>query len=185
MKFLLLITFIIAPTYAHTGIEKNSIENLLAIILETTEASKRNMNSFRVDQCERIKTNLQDLLSGNNKFIIHYKFKNGCDIEGKIQPKIFQPFFVELKLRHPSYSYFEGQNTIRSDLQLNPTLDLEIRKALLRGQKSSVKFEVDYKFLPKILSGKYTLQPKGGEIRIFEINNKKVRIIKKITGRRL
>lgn len=185
MKFIPILLLIIVPAFAQNLDETNSLEKLFQGPLNAGKTSQKDQSQFRVDQCEKIKMNLQNLLSGNHGLIINYQFKSGCDIQGKVHPKIFQPFFVKLNLKHSTYSYFEGQSTIKSDLQLNPSLDLEVRNGLLKGKNSSLKFEADYKFLPKASDGKYILVPLGGEIRIFEMNNKKTKIVKKMSGAKL
>lgn len=112
---------------------------------------------------------------------LDFKFKEGCDIQGAIRPKILTPFPAVLDLRNiQSYDKIETSNKVTANLEMKPILNLEMREGVLLGPKSRVKFEADYRVRINPTGGKTVSENLGGELRISEINGKKVSIREKI-----
>ena len=111
-----------------------------------------------------------------------YTFKEGCDIEGELQPMILKPFFIDLKLKNlNSFNRLKAENKITAGLEEKPILFLEIRSAEMMGPKGVVKFEADYAVRIDPLKKNNVIEKNlGGEIRIKEIYGKSVSIKKKI-----
>lgn len=181
MFWLLLMPFI---TFAGSEIEdaKLSIKSLMTPILAGQSKTRpKGTEKFRVDACPRKKIDWMKVLMMKEEATLDYKFKAGCDIEGTIKPKVFQSFPVNLKLRNiRSYSKVSSQNTITALLESKPILNIAMRSGTLSGNKSHVKFEADYQVQINPMSDKAIDKNLGGELRISEINGKKVNIKEKI-----
>ncbi len=179
--WILLLSFL---TFGGSEIEdaKLSIKSLMAPILAgQAKARPKGTDKFRVDTCSKEKVNWMNVLMMKEEATLNYKFKVGCDIEGTIKPKVFQPFPVNLKLRNiRSYSNVASQNTITAQVESKPILNIAMRSGILSGNKSTVKFEADYQVQINPMSKNAIEKNLGGELRISEINGKKVNIKEKI-----
>jgi len=183
MKFLLVL---LIPGMALASPEiEDAKRSIIALIqpLMAGSATKRpkGTEEFRVDQCEKKKINWMDVLLMKDTAKLDFKFKEGCDIQGSITPKVLQPFPANLDLRNVrSYSRVETQNTVTANLETKPILNLEMREGILSGKKDVVKFEADYRVRISPMENKTVSENLGGELRIHEINGKKVSIKEKI-----
>lgn len=176
--------FVPLMAFASPEIEdaKRSIRSLIQPLMPGSAKSRpKGTEKFRVDQCEKFKVNWQNVLMMKEKAALNYKFKEGCDIQGVIEPKLLSPFPANLDLRNiKSYSRIETQNKITANLERKPILNLEMRDGFLTGKEHKVKFEADYQVRVNALDNKTVAENLGGELRIFEINGKKVDIKEKI-----
>lgn len=183
MKYLLVV---LIPGIALASPEiEDAKRSVIALIqpLMAGNATKRpkGTENFRVDQCEKKKINWMDVLLMRETAKLDFKFKEGCDIQGSITPKVLQPFAANLDLRNVrSYSRVETQNTVTANLETKPILNLEMRDGVLSGKKDVVKFEADYRVRISPMENKTVSENLGGELRIHEINGKKVSIKEKI-----
>ncbi len=182
-------TFLLAvliPTliFANAEIEdaKRSVQSLIRpLIAGSSKNRPKGTEKFRVDACEKKKINWMNVLMMRETVELNFKFKEGCDIEGKIVPKILQSFPAKLNLRNiQSFSKIETSNKVTANLQTRPILNLQMREGVLSGKTSLVKFEADYEVQMNPTGGKKIQDNRGGEIRISEINGKKVSIKEKI-----
>lgn len=187
MKYLLIL-LIPGITFATTS-EKATIEDAKRSVLSLIQplmagnATKRpsGTEEFRVDGCEKKKINWMDVLMMKDTATLNFKFKEGCDIQGSITPKVLQPFPANLDIRNiRSYSRIETQNTVTANLETKPILNLEMREGVLSGKTDKVKFEADYRVRISPMEKKTVTENLGGELRISEINGKKVSIKEKI-----
>lgn len=183
MKFLLIL---LLPSLAYGSAEiEDAKRSVLALIQPLMAGSSKKATKvaekFRVDDCGKHKIDWMAVLFERKSATMEFKFKEGCDIQGKIQPKILHPFEANLDLRNiKSYDRVETINKVTADLQAKPVLNLEMREGLLTGKKTKVRFEADYKVRVSP-AGKETISENlGGELRISEINGKKVNIKEKI-----
>lgn len=71
-------------------------------------------------------------------------------------------------------------NKVTANLETKPILNLEMREGILSGKASRVKFEADYSVQINPVEDNVVQKNLGGEIRISEINGKKVSIKEKI-----
>ncbi|WP_408096074.1 hypothetical protein ACJVC5_13610 [Peredibacter sp. HCB2-198] len=183
MQFLivLLISF---TTKATTEVEdaKRSIQELIRpLIAGASKTRPKGTEKFRVDGCDKTKINWMNVLMMKEKASVTYKFKEGCDIQGTIHPKVFQSFPAVLELRNiRSYNKVESQNKITAMLETKPILNLEMREGFLSGKTSKVKFEADYRVQLNPVNKNPVEKNLGGELRITEINGKKASIKQKI-----
>lgn len=179
--WVLLLSFL---TFGGSEIEdaKLSIKSLMAPLLAgQSKIRPKGTEKFRVDACPKKKIDWMNVLMMKEEATLDYKFKVGCDIEGTIKPKVFQAFPVNLKLRNiRSYSNVTSQNTITAQLESKPILNIAMRSGILSGNKNNVKFEADYQVQINPMSKKAIDKNLGGELRISEINGKKVNIKEKI-----
>ncbi|HXH30110.1 MAG TPA: hypothetical protein VNJ01_04805 [Bacteriovoracaceae bacterium] len=161
---------------------KKSIATLIKPLLPG-QPNKRppGTEKFRVDKCEKEKINWGDVLLMKSDASLNYKFKEGCDIEGSIQPKIFSEFPANLNLRNlNSYKKIQSSNKITATLESKPILNLAMREGVLSG-KDRMKFEVDYQVqINPTSTSKPVEKNLGGELRITEINGQKASIKEKI-----
>jgi hypothetical protein len=183
MKFLLIIFFSIGAI-AGTEVQdaKRSIEALIQPLMAGS-SKKRPVGTekFRVDKCEKYKINWMNVLLQREEARMKYTFKDGCDIQGMIQPKMLQEFPANLDIRNiQSFSRVETINKVTANLETKPILNLEMRQGVLKGMKSNVKFEADYSVRINPVGKKTVQENLGGELRISEINGKKVAIKEKI-----
>ena len=181
-----LIILLLIPLLSHAStpeIEdaKRSIRSLIQPLLAgSTKQRPQGTEKFRVDGCEKKKINWMDVLLMRSEVTLDYKFKEGCDIQGSIKPKVFQNFPAQLDLRNiQSYNRIEAQNRITANLEAKPILNLEMKEGILKG-KDIVKFEADYRVQMNPLEKNPIEKNLGGELRITEINGKKVSIKEKI-----
>lgn len=137
---------------------------------------------FRVDKCQTEKIDWSDVLLMRKPVTLVFRFKEGCDVEGTIMPKIFQAFPAQLKLRNLKiYERVETMNTVSSTIESKPLMTIEMRDGILYGKPGKVKFEADYKVQLDPLNKEKPIEKNlGGEIRIKEIFGKKVSIREKI-----
>ena len=142
----------------------------------------KEVKDFRVDLCEKHKVNWMNVLLMRETVTLEYKFKEGCDIQGTITPKVFTPFPSKLALKNlKSYEEIETQNKVTASIETKPLMFLEMREGKLKGKKGIVKFEADYQVRLDPMKKKDVVEENlGGEIRILEIHGKKVSIKEKI-----
>lgn len=161
---------------------KRSIRSLIQPLLAGSSKTRpKGTEKFRVDGCEKKKINWMDVLMMRSEVTLDYKFQEGCDIQGSIKPKVFQTFPAQLNLRNiQSYNRIEAQNRITAQLETKPILNLEMKEGVLKGIKDVVKFEADYRVELNPLEKNPVEKNLGGELRITEINGKKVSIKEKI-----
>ena len=183
MKFLLIFIFP-QVVMAQTPVEdaKKSIQSLIQPLMATNSKKRPSgTEKFRIDGCEKKKIDWVGILFMKETATLHYKFGPGCDIEGSITPKLFQPFPAKLKLRNiKSYSNIVTQNKITANLQTKPILKLEMTQGHLSGPKETLKFEADYSVQMNPTAQNPVEKNLGGELRILEINGKKSLIKEKI-----
>ncbi len=183
MKYL---PVLLIPTLAFATPEiEDAKRSVIALIqpLMAGSATKRpkGTEEFRVDGCDKKKINWMDVLLMRETATMDFKFKEGCDIQGSITPKVLSPFAANLDIRNVrSYSRIETQNTVTANLETKPILNLEMREGVLSGKKDIVKFEADYRVRISPVEKKTVAENLGGELRISEINGKKVSIKEKI-----
>ena len=158
---------------------KKSIQSLIRPLLPGGDKTPpKEMGKFQVDQCEKFKIKWMDVLLMKSRPTLTYKFKEGCDLQGSIEPMPFQTFPANLDLRHlDSYNRIETENKITASFESKPLMELEMRKGNLKGKKGIVKFEADYKLrINPMNKAKIVDENLGGEIRISEIYGEKVSI---------
>jgi hypothetical protein len=161
---------------------KKSIMSLIRPLMAgSTNKRPHGTEKFRVDGCEKKKIDWMGVLMMRETANLNFKFQEGCDIEGTITPKVFQPFPANLNIRNiQSYSKIETMNKVTANLETKPILNLEMREGILSGKASKVKFEADYGVRISPVADKVVQENLGGELRISEINGKKVNIKEKI-----
>ncbi len=176
---LLLPIFLYAATPQEISEAKKSIQSLIRPLLPGSDKKvSKEMGNFQVDKCEKQKIDWMDVLLMKSRPTLVYKFKDGCDIQGSIEPKIFQSFPAALELRHmESYDHIQTQNKVTASFETRPLMNLEMREGKLKGKKGIVKFEADYAVRINPADKKNIVsENKGGEIRISEIYGEKVSI---------
>jgi hypothetical protein len=183
MKYLLV--FLIPCMALATPEIEDAKRSVIALIQPLMAGNSKNRpkgtEDFRVDGCEKKKINWMDVLLMKETAKLDFKFKEGCDIQGSITPKVLQPFPANLDLRNlRSYSKLATQNTVTANLETKPIMNLEMRDGVLSGKKDVVKFEADYRVRISPMEKKTVTENLGGELRISEINGKKVSIKEKI-----
>lgn len=183
MKYLL-IFFFATNVFPGTEVQdaKRSIEALIQPLMAGS-AKKRppGTEKFRVDKCEKHKINWMNVLLQREEARMKFTFAPGCDINGTIQPKVLQEFPANLDLRNvQSFTRVETINKVTANLETKPILNLEMRNGTLSGKTSKVKFEADYAVRINPVGKKTVSENLGGELRISEINGKKVSIKEKI-----
>lgn len=160
-----------------------SIKALLApLIPGAAHNQSKELRNFRVDKCEKHKINWMKVMTMQEKAVLKYSFKEGCDIEGTIEPKVFQKFPAKLKLRNlEHYNSIDSINKITASFESKPILMLNMTSGVLSGPKDKVKFEADYQVQIDPMTPKQPVASnKGGEIRISEVNGQAVNIKEKI-----
>lgn len=181
---IIMILFISFSAFASPEIEdaKLSIKSLMAPILAGGSKTRPSgATKFRIDNCPKEKINWMNVLMMKEEVVLTYRFKTGCDIEGTIKPKVFQSFPASLNLRNiKSYSKINAENRITALIEAKPILNFEMRSGVLSGAKSKVRFEADYQVQLNPLKKDGIDKNLGGELRITEINGKKVSIKEKI-----
>jgi hypothetical protein len=183
MKFLLVLLF---PTLAlaNADIEdaKKSVLSLIRpLMAQNSKTAPKGTENFRVDGCDKKKIDWMKILLMRETATLDFKFKKNCDIQGSISPKVLQPFSAKLDIRNlRNYNQIQTENKITADLQNKPILNLEMRQGLLSGKGKMVKFDADYKVQINPMSENAMEKNLGGELRITEIDGKKVDIKEKI-----
>lgn len=186
MLFILLATLSFHQLHATTN-EVNearaSIRSLISPLLPgKKKVSSELLKDFRVDKCQTEKINWTDVLMMRKAVTLNFKFKEGCDVEGAVQPKIFTPFPADLKLRNLKlYDRLQTMSTVSSTIESKPLMTIEMREGVLHGKPGKVKFEADYQVILNPVNREKPVEKNlGGEIRIMEIYGKKVSIKEKI-----
>lgn len=181
---MLLVLFIcqLAHASSETEAAKRSVEALIRPLMAGTSKKRPpGTEKFRVDNCEKHKIDWMNVLLRKEEAKITFTFKEGCDIEGTIEPRVLESFPANLNLRNlQKYNRVETMNKVTANLETKPILNLEMRDGILKGPKSVVKFEADYGVRINPVGGKTVSENLGGELRILEINGKKVAIKEKI-----
>lgn len=178
--------FLLSFSLVHASQEvedaKRSIRELIRPLIVGPQKSRpKGTEKFRVDGCEKTSINWMDVLMLKSEASLTYKFKEGCDIQGTIRPKVLQSFPATFELRNiQSYNKVESQNKITANLDTKPILNLEMREGRLSGKSAHVKFEADYQVQINPMTKNPVEKNLGGELRITEINGKKTLIKEKI-----
>lgn len=188
MKRYLILLSLCLSLGAHAASEseeaKKSLKALIEPILQKSiKDPKSALGDFSVAECEKYKINWMNVIMMREEVAMKYTFKQGCDIEGVVYPKVIKAFPTDLKLKNlQNFNRIESMNTIKASIETKPILNLEIRSAKLTGAKGVVKFEADYQVRINPLKQKKEMieENLGGEIRITEIYGKKVSIKEKI-----
>jgi hypothetical protein len=187
MKFLILFIITQSALASPTLEVEEAKKSILAMIRPLLANSKQNKEStlpkdFQLQGCDKHKINWMNVLLMKEKAELVYVFKTGCDVEGTINPRIFQTFPVDLKLRNlASYQKISTQNKITATFESKPVMLLEMTAGELTGAKGVVKFDADYRVqLNPMSKDKPVEKNLGGEIRIHEIYGKKTTIKEKI-----
>lgn len=172
-----------APTDLEVADAKKSIQSLISPLLPGKSKERpKGTEDFRVDGCEKKKIDWMGVLMMKTTAKVEFKFKEGCDVQGTIEPKVFQPFPAVLDLRNiQSYQKVSTQNKITTSLEAKPILHLNMEEGVLTGKKGVVKFSADYEVQINPVDRKNPMEKNlGGELRITEIYGKKVSIKEKI-----
>lgn len=181
---LLLALFLSFTAVASREIEdvKTSIQSIIAPLIAKSGPGKPTPpKGFRIDKCEKKNINWFNVMTMKEEVTMEFKFSPGCDIQGSLKPKIFAPFPARLDLRNiKSFSKMTSENRITATFENSPILNLEITAGELVGDKTKVKFDADYKLQINPLNPTGIEKNLGGELRIKEINGKKVSIKEKI-----
>jgi hypothetical protein len=160
-----------------------SIRSLISPLLPgKKKISSTILKDFRVDKCQTEKINWSDVLLMRKAVTLNFKFKDGCDLEGAVRPKIFSPFPADLKLRNLKlYDRLQTMNTVSSTIESRPLMKIEMRDGVLHGKSGTVKFEADYQVILNPADRNRPIDKNlGGEIRITEIYGKQVSLKEKI-----
>lgn len=183
MKFLLILFCPILMAHANEIEDaKKTVQTIIQPLIGQISTNRPDgSDKFRVDQCEKQKINWMNVLLMKEKASLYYMFKPGCDIQGHIQPKVFQPFRSVLKIRNiDSYNFLSTTSRITADIQTNPILNLAMTEGLLAG-KHRIIFEADYRLQIDPMNKDNPIKKNlGGELRILEVNGKKTDIKEKI-----
>ena len=174
-----------APSTSEINEATASIRALIRPLVpgqKNKKALPSELSGFRVDACEKHKVDWMSVLMMKTELSLRYTFKTGCDIEGTISPRVFQPFPAEFKLKNlKNYTSIAAQNRVTATMESKPVLRLEQSEGQLKGPKGLVKFTSDYRVQLDPMKGKNPIEKNlGGEIRISEIYGKKVDIKEKI-----
>lgn len=159
---------------------KKTIKSLMRPLIPGGDKTlPKELGDFRVNGCEKHKVKWMDVLLMKEKPRLTYAYKEGCDLQGIIEPMVFKTFPANLDLRHlDSYKRIETENKIAATFETRPVVNLEMRNGILRGPKGLLKFEADYSVrVNPMKKGKEAVEENlGGEIRISEIYTEKVSI---------
>lgn len=173
---------LMASTSSEVELAKKTIIGIISpfLVRDTNKSTKKAL-AFRVDECEKYKIDWGKMLFSQEKVTLTYHFKTGCDIDGEITPKIITPFPVSLKLQHLGpYTLVESTGEINANLQVQPIINLEMKKGLITGSKGTIHFVADYHLqLNPLAEGKEKTKNLGGTLLISEIHGKKVHIKEK------
>lgn len=189
MKLLFVQLFLSYFAMAATSLEveeaKKSIQSLIQPLIKgQTKTRPDELKGFRLDTCEQPKIDWMAVILMQKTVTLDYKFKEGCDIQGALSPKVFTPFPADFALRHlKTYERIESQNKITASIESKPVMFLQITEGTLTGPKGNVKFEADYRVRLNPLAKNPVEKNLGGELRISEIYGRKVHIKEKILVR--
>jgi hypothetical protein len=162
---------------------RSSIRALISPLLPgPKKVASHLLKEFRVDKCQMEKINWTDVLLMQKTVTLVFKFHEGCDVEGSVQPKVFSPFPSDFKLRNLRYyDRVKTENTVQGTFESKPIMTIEMREGILYGKPGKVRFEADYKVQINPLNKEKPIEKNfGGEIRITEISGQKVSIREKI-----
>jgi hypothetical protein len=187
---LLLMVFIVFSSSANAQdlskqeleLAKKSIEALIRPLIPVKTKS-RAQNGFRVDECDKHQSiDWREVLLLQKDITLEYKFKEGCDIQGIIKPRVFTPFPADLNLRNlQKFVRVKSENKLTSSIESRPIMILEILSGTLFDHKGKILFDGEYRVQINPLSRKDFIEKNlGGEIRIKQIYGKEVSIIQKI-----
>lgn len=186
MKFLFLLLIpglTIAAPQKDISEARESIKALISpLVQRTLKKLPAGLEDFEVKGCDKHNINWREFLTFQSGFTLTYKFKEGCDIQGSVTPKLLQPFPASLEVRNlMDFKKVDTMNKITSTIESRPTLFLEMREGKLLGKKGKVVFEADYSVKVNPLKREDPIEENlGGEIRISEIYGQKVSIKEKI-----
>jgi len=187
MKNILLMLVVMFSTHILASSEtieaKKSLRALISPLLQKNSPnSKIDLKDFSVAKCEKHKINWMDVLLMRETVSLKFKFAPGCDIEGTIYPAVIKPFNADLKLKNlENFNHLHSENKITATIESQPILNIAVRSAKLTGPKGDVLFEADYQVrIDPLKKADPVAENLGGEIRISEINGKKVAIKEKI-----
>jgi hypothetical protein len=162
---------------------RSSIRSLISPLLPgPKKAVSSLLKDFRVDKCQTEKIDWADILMMRKTVTLVFTFHEGCDVQGSVQPKVFQSFPSDFKLRNLKYyDRVQNQNTVQATFESKPIMTIEMREGILYGKPGKVRFEADYQVQINPLNREKPVEKNlGGEIRITEISGQKVSIKEKI-----
>jgi hypothetical protein len=187
MKNILLILVSIISTHGFAGNEtleaKKSLRALISPLIQKTSSGKTlNVKDFSVAKCEKHKIDWMNVLLMRETVALKFTFAPGCDIEGTVFPAVIKPFTTDLKLKNLElFNHLHSENKITGTIESQPILNIAVRSAKLSGTKDVVLFEADYQVrIDPLKKDDPIAENIGGEIRISEINGKKVSVKEKI-----
>ncbi len=160
-----------------------SLRSLISPLLPgKKKISSALLKDFRVDKCQTKKIDWSQALLMQKVVTLTFKFQEGCDVEGSVEPKAFRPFPADLKLKNLKlYDRLQMMNTVNTTIESKPLMGIEMREGVLYGKSGKVKFEADYRVVLNLVNREKPIEKNlGGEIRITEIYGKKVSIKEKI-----
>lgn len=170
----LILLFVTLNVFAST--HKTSHHDVISTITKSI-----NSGLFRIDECEKKKIDWMNILLMKSTVTLNYSYKLGCDLQGTIMPKVLQWFPANINLRNMgNYNKIKTNNMVTLKLEQRPVVNLEIKDGLLSGNKSNIKFSADYRVRLNLTKEASISEHLGGEVRITEIDGKKVSIKEKI-----
>ena len=182
--FILSLFFVSQRVFASNEINppKEAVSVLIQMLLHNTQNKNLSGHQFTTSKCEKYQINWMEVLLMKEKSAISFTFKDGCDIEGVIRPRVMVPFAINLKLKNlQDFDSLKSENKITSTLEEKPVLNLEVRSAILSSSKGTILFEADYRVRIDPLKKKDMIEENiGGEIRLLQIYGKQVKIKEKI-----
>lgn len=186
MKNILLILLMLYSTCSFAGSKtvevKKSLQALISPLLQRSSKGKMSLKDFSVAKCARHKIDWMNVILMREVVALKFQFAPGCDIEGVVYPAVFKPFNTVLKLKNlEHFNQIHSENKITSSIESHPILNIAVRSARLSGVKDLVLFEADYQVrIDPLKKNDPIADNMGGEIRISEINGKKVTVKEKI-----
>jgi hypothetical protein len=185
MKFLLIFLVIQSASASSDPLvdaAQKSVEALIRPLMANSPAKRpQGAEKFRVDSCEKHQMNWMNVLLRKQDARLSFSFREGCDIDGIIEPKFLEEFSANLNLRNlQNFTRIETMNTVSANLETKPILNLKMRQGRLKGPESTVFFEADYGLRINPSETKVLSENLGGELRILEINGRKVSLKRKI-----
>lgn len=150
MHIILLLTLSFQLLHASTKEIDEARSSIRALISPMLPGPKKMvsglMKNFRVDKCQTEKIEWTDILLMRKPVTLVFNFKEGCDIEGTVVPKVFRPFPSDFKLRNLKfYDRVKSANTLQATFESKPIMTIEMREGILYGKPGKVRFEADYK----------------------------------------
>ncbi len=181
MKFLLAL---LIPVLALSKTEVEETRASIAALIHPLIAGQKRKGvpgELRFDTCEKHKIDWASLIFQQRPTTIEFSFREGCDIQGKIIPQIFRPFPIDLRLKGlQRFDRIQATATMSAELEARPVFKLQIREGLLSGKNSRALFESDYAVRPQVRDSGTEMENLGGELRVREINGKKISLKEKI-----